>query len=101
MNHQPKERQPITFQIMEHLHIVLLKHPGNYKDIMIWAACCLAYFGLLRVSEFTTSSPDYFDSSADLLLSDVALDNHISPITIRSTLSNLRITSSGQGQLYA
>ena len=75
-----------TFQIMEHLHIVLSKHPGNYKDIMIWAACCLTYFGLLRVSEFTTSSLDHFDSSTDLLLSDLALDNHASPTTIQITV---------------
>ena len=86
MNHQPREREPITFQIMERLHTVLSKHPGNYKDIMIWAACCLAYFGLLRVSEFTTSSPDYFDSSTDLMLSDVALDNRVSPTTIQIIL---------------
>ena len=58
INHQPGERLPITFSIMERLHTVLPRHPGNYKDIMIWAACSLAYFGLLRVSEFTTSSPD-------------------------------------------
>ena len=86
INHQPRERLPITFPIMERLHTVLSRHPGNYKDIMIWAACCLAYFGLLRVSEFTTSSPDHFDSSIDLLLSDVALDNRTSPTTIQITL---------------
>ena len=86
MNHQPRERESITFQIIEHLHTVLSKHPGNYKDIMIWAACCLAYLGLLRVSEFTTSSPDYFDSSTDLLLSDVDLGNRVSPTTIQITL---------------
>ena len=86
MNHQPREWEPITFQIMERLHTVLSKHSGNYKDIMIWAACCLAYFGFLRVSEFTTSSPDYFDSSTDLLLSDVALDNRVSSTTIQIIL---------------
>ena len=53
---------------------------------MIWAACCLAYFGLLRVSEFTTSSPDCFDPSTDLLLSDVALDNRASPTFIQIIL---------------
>ena len=86
MCHKPstKEQLPITFPIMECLHIVLSKHPGNYKIIMIWAACW--YFGLLRVSEFTTSSPDHFDSSTDLLLSDVALGNHTSPTTIQIML---------------
>ena len=65
---------------------VFSKHPGNYRDFMIWAACCFAYFGLLRVSEFTTSSPDHFDPSVDLLLSDVAIDNPTSPSLIQITI---------------
>ena len=83
---QSKERLPITFPIMIRLHTVFSKHSGNYRDVMIWAACCLAYFGLLRVSEFTVSSPDHYDPSADLLLSDVALDNHSSPSLIQITI---------------
>ena len=54
---------------------------------MIWAACCTAYFGLLRVSEFTASSPNYSNSSTDLLLSDVAIDSHVVPQIIRITLN--------------
>ena len=50
---------------------------------MIWAAWCLAYFGLLRVSKFTTSSPNLYDPLKDLLLSDVALDNRASPSLIQ------------------
>ena len=53
---------------------------------MVWAACCLSYFGLLRVSEFTTLSPNHFDPSKDLLLSDIALDNRVSPSLIQITL---------------
>ena len=55
---------------------------------MIWVACCLAYFGHLRVCDFTTSSPDHFDSYADLLLLDVALDNCASPTTIQMQSKN-------------
>ena len=39
------------------------------------ATCCLAYFGLIRVTEFTTSSPNHFDRLMDLLLLDIAIDN--------------------------
>ena len=85
---------------MECLHGVLSNHPGNYKDIMIWAACCLAYFGLLRVSEFTTSSPDRFDSSTDLLLSDVALDNRTSPTSIQITLKQSKNDQFRAGTIY-
>ena len=84
--HQLRERKPITFLIMERLHSALSRCTGNYKDTMVWAACCLAYFGLLRVSEFITSSRDSFSSSTDLLLSDVALDSRTSPTSIQITL---------------
>ena len=86
LSHQPRERKPITFPIMERLHSALSKRTGNYKDTMIWAACCLTYFGLLRVSEFTTSFPNSFNSFTDLLLSDVALDSRTSPTSIQITL---------------
>ena len=93
LTYTPRERLPITFPIMTCLHAVLLKNTDNYRDVMIWAACCLAYFGLLRVSEFTTSSPNHFDPSKDLLLSDIALNNQESPSLIQITLKE---TNSGR-----
>jgi hypothetical protein len=35
----------------------------------IWSACCIAYFGFLRASEFTTSLP--FDAFTHLIMVDV------------------------------
>ena len=64
---------------------------------MIWAACCLAYFGLLRVSEFTIQSPDYTNHSSDLLLADVALDSHISPQMVRLTIKQSKMDQFRQG----
>jgi len=80
--YQPRERLPITFPIMVDLHAVFSKTSGNFRDIMIWA-CCLAYFGLPRVSEFTASSSDFFNPLKDLLLSDVAVDSRASPLLIQ------------------
>jgi len=87
LTHQPKERLPITFSIMKRLYMVFLKYPTSYKDIMIWVACCLAYF---RVDEFTTPSPDSFDQSTDLLLSDIALDCCTSPTLVKITLKQCK-----------
>ena len=77
LTHSPKERHPITFQIMEQIHSLLSNHADNYYNLMIWAACCTAYFGLLRVSEFTTSSPKHSNSLIDLFLSSIAVDSHV------------------------
>jgi len=88
MTYQPREWLPITFPIMMRLHQTFTTNSSNYGDVMIWAACCLAYFGLLRVSEFTSSAHDHFDPSMDLLLSDVALDSRASPSLIQITIKH-------------
>jgi len=95
---QPRERLPITFSIMKGLHTVFSTQWNDYRNVMIWAACCLAYFGLLRVSEFTTASPDSFSQSTNLLSSDVALDSRASPTLVQVTL---RMTNSGQATKYS
>ena len=43
---------------------------------MFWAAFCTAWFGFLRVSEFT-SLPSGFDPAVHLSLNDVAVDSSV------------------------
>jgi hypothetical protein len=43
----------------------------SHDSLMFWSACCVAYFGFLRVSEFTTSLP--FNASAHLNVPDVTI----------------------------
>ena len=82
---------------MQHLQSVFGKYPSSYFNAMIWAACCSAYFGLLRVSEFTTPSPDYTNPSRDLMLSDVSLDSHTSPQKVRHTMKQSKTDQFKQG----
>ena len=37
-------RRPITRDIMLKIKAALLKSPHSYHNIMMWAACCLAFF---------------------------------------------------------
>ena len=68
---------------MSCIHKVLLQFPNDHQSIMMWAACCTAFFGFLRCSEFTTTSPNEFDPAAHL---DIAVDNRNSPSLIRVTI---------------
>ena len=79
LTHSPKERHPIIFQIMEQIQSLLSNQADNYYNSMIWAACSTAYFGLLKVSKFTASSPKHSTSFTDLFLLDIAIDGHVAP----------------------
>ena len=74
-------RLPVTDSIMlvifNSLDLTLPDH------CMFWAACTLAYFGFLRVSEFTVSSNNSFSPPYHLTLQDLALDSLSSPETLR------------------
>jgi len=53
---------------------------------MIWAACFLAFFGFLRVSEFTMPGDNQFDESCHLSLNSVAIDNRDKPTELKITI---------------
>jgi len=67
---------PITVDIMEHIYSILRGAPMAYNSVILWAACCTAFFGFLRVSELTAPSLTQYDPEVHLSLADVALDSH-------------------------
>ena len=82
----PRIRRPITIQIMAGIRSVLLGAPHSYHNIMMWAACCLAFFGFLRSSEFTVPSQGAFDKDVHLSPADIAIDNKTNPQIVRLTI---------------
>ena len=75
----PPQRQPVTADLMGVLHQSLdLSNPDN---VMLWAACCVGFFGFLRAGEFTTNSS--FDPSVDLTPADLQVDSSTNPQSFR------------------
>jgi len=50
------------------------------------AACCIAFFGFTRISEFTVPSKTDYDKSCHLCLSDIAVNNRKNPCLLKVTI---------------
>lgn len=55
------------------------RSPVHFDFVMLWATCCLGFFGLLRAGEFTCPSMARFDQSAMLAWGNVSVDSHTNP----------------------
>jgi len=49
---------------------------------MLWAACCTAFFGFLRVGEMTVPNVEEYDNTVHLSVGDVALDSRSNPTIV-------------------
>ena len=76
---QVRVRQPLTPGILKRLFEVWKKLPIIRDAKMLWAATCLAFFGFLRVGEFTSPSGTSFDKEIHLSLADVSVDCSSAP----------------------
>ena len=73
------QRQPVTADLMSVLHTSL--EFINPDSVMLWAACCLGFFGFLRAGEFTTNGT--FDPSVHLTAADLQVDSSTNPRSFR------------------
>ena len=82
-----RERLPISPAILRKIKAVWEQvQPVSHNRVMLWAACCLAFFGFLRAGELTVPGDDAFDAATHLTREDLAVDIPGSPTVFRVTL---------------
>ena len=82
---QTRQRLPISPSILRTIR-PLLNGDTPADGIMLWAACCLGFFGFLRAGEFTIPSDSAYDPSSHLSMSDVSVNNPSTPTVIQITI---------------
>ena len=73
---------------MGNIKALLSKQRHSYTNIMIWAACCLTFFGFLRVSKFTIPADNQYDESCHLSFNSVSVDNRDNPQQLRISIKH-------------
>ena len=86
-----------ALQIMGNIKTLLAKQPGSYFNIMIWAACCLAFFGFLRVHKFTVPADDQYDESCHLSFSSISIDSRVNPRQLKIIIKQSKTDSLHKG----
>ena len=62
---------PITPRVPYRLWEVWKKEAANHNAVMMWAVCCVGFFGFLRSGEMVVSDSGSIDQNQHLSLKDV------------------------------
>lgn len=90
-----RQRLPITANIMSQiLHHSSTAFPEGIEARLLWAACCLGYFGFMRSGEFTHTTGSLPPA---IQAADLAVDSHESPTIVKVTLRRAKTDPFGKG----
>ena len=75
-SHALPKRLPITPTLLRIINKNLFNSSRLFEDkVMIWAAITTAFFGFLRISEYTTHRKTQYEPTTTLLLADIRIRN--------------------------
>lgn len=77
---------PITPVIMRKLKAVWEKSADSRDTKLLWAACCLCFFGFLRCREMTVPADTAHDSAVHLSVSDITVDHPSNPAMVQVSI---------------
>jgi hypothetical protein len=74
-----------------------MQKPHEFNSIMLWAACCLAFFVFLRAGEFTIQPGEQFDLAIHLTLGDVEVNELANPSMLKIRIKMSKIDQWREG----
>ena len=92
-----RTRLLITPTILNMLKAQWSSRVSDSDVVMLWATCCVGYFGFMRAGEFIVKNTGEFDQASALILEDVVVDRHENPAMIRIRLKHSKTDPFRQG----
>ena len=92
-----KPRLPITPTILRQLKALWVGRAGKVDTVMLWAACCTAFFGFFRMGELTSPTVTSQGPVDCVYVGDVAVDDHSNPSLVRIHLRKSKTDQLGRG----
>ena len=89
-------RLPIMGQVLRQVKADLVQS-GDPERTVIWAICCVAFFGFFRLGELLFPSRDAFNPHLHLAWEDVAVDDARNPRMVRCHLKQSKTDQLGRG----
>lgn len=83
-----RERRPITPDLLQKIKSVWDPRAHDADIVMLWAACCLAYFGFMRIGELTVPNDEAYDASTHLSWGDISVDDPSAPTCMEVRLKS-------------
>ena len=74
-----RQHLPITIDIMGRLQATIFSPQvqwSDYDKTIVWAACCMGFFGFIRSGEFTSTR-----QGSAITITNVAVESHTEPVS--------------------
>ena len=92
-----RTRLPITPVVLLKMHQVWNQKAPSWDHTMLWAACCLGFFGFLRSGELTAPEVGEFDPRQHLSFSDISVHNSSDPRSLAVQIKQSKTDQVRQG----
>ena len=92
-----QQRLPITPSILRQIRALWSTRAHEFDIVILWAACCTAFFGFFRMGEITSATTRGQQHDRGVMVDNVAVNNPHNPTMVKIHLKCSKTDQYGKG----